>query len=64
LVTARLSDEARRVVFAEAEDLEAARVSVAKLTEGACRILYVEIEARLACGDTYITALVPPRRVQ
>ena len=44
----------------EAEDLGAARVSVAKLTDAACRILYVEIEARLARGDTCMAVPVPP----
>ena len=44
------------MVFAEAEDLQAARVAVAKLTDAACRILYVEIEERLACGDASVPA--------
>ena len=60
MVTVRLSDEARRGIFVEAGDLEAARVSVAKLTDAACRILYAEIEARLARGDTRMTVPVPP----
>lgn len=58
-MTVRLSDEARQGIFAEAGDLEAARVSVAKLTDAACRILYVEIEERLAGGDTCMKAPVP-----
>jgi len=48
VVTARLSEEARRAAFAEAEDLDAARAAAAKLTGTTLRFLYVEIEGQLA----------------
>lgn len=47
-MTARLHDDARRVVFEEADDLETARASIAKLRLALRRILYVEIENELA----------------
>lgn len=53
----RLSEEARQIALAEAEDLDAARAAAAKLTDAACRIFYVEIEARLARSE--IAAATP-----
>ncbi len=47
-MTARLPDEARRILFAETEDLDAARAATAKLTDATRRLLYVEIEGQLA----------------
>jgi hypothetical protein len=47
-MTARLHDEARRILFAEAEDLDAARAAAAKLTDAARRLFYVELEGHLA----------------
>lgn len=47
-MTARLSEEARRSAFAEAEDLDVARAAAAKLTDVTRRLLYVEIEGQLA----------------
>jgi hypothetical protein len=58
LVTIKLSDEARRVAFVKAERLEAARSSVERLTDDECRILYVEIEARLAHAVETLTVSV------
>lgn len=59
-MTVRLHDEARRKVFEEAHDLETARVSVAKLTEAACRAIYVEVEARLARDESNASVPAEP----
>lgn len=47
-MTARLRDDARRIVFEEVDDLEAARASISKLSLALRQILYVEIEDQLA----------------
>lgn len=58
MVTAQLSDETRRILFAQVDELDAMRAAIPKMSDAELRIYYVDIEREIVRRAANTTAHV------